>query len=82
MKEGSPLVFNVIGGRKVSGTVRDANATVGTVAVHAARHLNVAGVFEVIGPGGDVIKPDTPLSELPDDVDTYGLSPALTPAVR
>ena len=73
------LTFRTVGNQSLNGVVKNPNATLGTIAAKAARHLGLAGTFECLDRESRVLNPDTPLADLPAD-EEITLASELTPA--
>lgn len=79
-KIGQELTFKILGGKSVRGKIRNANASLASVAETLARRSGLAGTYECLDPDGQVLAPECRLSDLPTD--TITLAPELTPAFR
>jgi hypothetical protein len=64
-----------------TGTIRNPQASVGSVADRLAKQIGISGAFQVLR-DGEPLSPDTPLREIPGDEIVLDLVPSLTPASR
>ena len=63
------LTFRTLGGRAMTGAVKNPQATVGDVAGRLAAQMGLAGTFELIDKQGATLDPHTPLENLPENED-------------
>lgn len=72
------VTFRAPGRQPQSGWVKNPQAKLGVVARKFAARLGIAGTYECLGPNGEAISPETPLSDLSSEEIT--LASELTPA--
>ena len=80
LETGRRLTFRALGSDPVTGVVKNPQATLGTVAATAAARIGLAGTYECLTATNEVLSPETPLGDLPDEVTDITLASELTPA--
>ena len=80
VETGRRLTFRALGSNPVSGVVKNPQATLGTVAAKAAARIGLAGTYECLDAKNEVLSPEIPLADLPEDVTDITLASELTPA--
>ena len=72
------LVFKTLDGRRLKGTVKNPQATLGAVASRLAAKAGLAGTFEMVDKNGLTLDPNIKLADVQTDEIT--LASELTPA--
>jgi hypothetical protein len=79
-QKGKTLTFRVPGRSKpLTGVVKNPKATLGAIASKVAAKMGLAGTFEMLTESNDVLSPETPLADLPQD-QAITLAAEFTPA--
>jgi hypothetical protein len=60
--------------------VKNPRSTLGKAAAKAAARIRLPGVYECLDAKNNVLSPEMPLGDLPEDVTDITLAPELTPA--